>query len=130
MSSLGARIKQARKDAKQTQEQVAEALGLTKGAISQWENNGTTPELAQFRSFCSVVNASADEILLGKKLRGLEKRIGALPEALREYVIQALEFAEEIKAMIPTRFLVTPTKSTYQAFHQNLVELAQSVRSK
>lgn len=124
-------MQKAREAAKMTQMQVAEGVGLkTKSAVSQWENNKTTPELDQFRAFCALTGASADELLLGKKLQGLEKRIGALPEALREFVIQALELAEEAKPHIPTKFLTPPTKQTYQAFHQYLVDLSQTLRAK
>lgn len=128
--SLGAKIRAARKAAKMTQQKVADGLDLTKGAISQWETNDTTPTLNQFRAFCALTSSSADEILLDRQLRGLEKRIGALPDALREYVMQALQLAEQAKPRIPTRFLTPPTKQTYQAFHQYLVELSESLRSK
>lgn len=122
--SLGTKMHAARKAAKKTQEQIAEALDITKGAISQWENNGTTPTLGQFRAFCVITGASADELLLGKKLAGLEKRIAALPDALREYVMQSIDLAEETRPHIPDRFLTPPTKQTYQAFHEYLTELA------
>jgi transcriptional regulator with XRE-family HTH domain len=63
--SLGQRIKQARLDAKKTQEQLAEDLKVTKGAISQWENNQTVPELDTFRLLLEKTKASADVVLLG-----------------------------------------------------------------
>lgn len=65
--SLGSRIKAARNTAKKTQDQVAEALGVTKGAVSQWENGGTIPELEYFMEFCRYTKASADEVLLDRK---------------------------------------------------------------
>lgn len=128
--SLGKKIKESREFAQLTQDQAAEALGITKGAISQWEQNKTTPTLTQFRAFCSITNASADELLLDKELRGVEKRINALPDAMREYVLLAIEFSESIKEKIPIRFMVAPTKATYQAFHQHLVELSDSTKGK
>lgn len=128
--SLGAKIREARKLAELTQDQVAEALGLTKGAVSQWETNSTTPTLGQFRAFCSATKASADELLLGRRLQGLEKRIGALPDALREYVILALEQSEAAVPHIPQQFLIPPTKQTYQAFHQYLIEQGKTLKSK
>jgi transcriptional regulator with XRE-family HTH domain len=128
--SLGTKIKAARAEAKLTQQQVADALDITKGSVSQWETNETTPTLNQFRAFCALTSASADALLLDRQLRGLEKRIGALPDALREYVMQALQLAETAKPRIPTRFLTPPTKQTYQAFHQYLVELSETIRPK
>lgn len=128
--SLGSKIKKARNDAKLTQEQAAEALNITKGAVSQWEQNATTPTLNQFRAFCALTHTSADELLLNKKLHGLEKRIAALPEALYEYVVIALELAEEAKNKIPKQFLTPPTKQTYQPFHEYLLSLSESLKQK
>lgn len=65
--SLGTRMKAARKAANKTQEQVAEALDVTKGAVSQWENDGTVPELQYFAEFCRFTKASADDVLLDRK---------------------------------------------------------------
>jgi transcriptional regulator with XRE-family HTH domain len=65
--TLGRRIARARKAAGMTQDKVAEKLGLTKGALSQWENDTTTPDLGYFVEFCKAVNASADEVLLGRR---------------------------------------------------------------
>ena len=41
---IGARLKKARKDAGLTQVDVAKALGVTFGAVSQWENSQTSPK--------------------------------------------------------------------------------------
>ena len=62
--SLGMKMKAARKSAGKTQDQVADHLEITKGAVSQWENDTTVPELKYFREYCLFVGASADEILL------------------------------------------------------------------
>lgn len=127
--SLGKKIRAARDLAKLTQEQVAEALDLTKSAISQWEGNKTTPTLSQFRAFCALTGASADELLLSRKIQGVEKRIAALPDALRQYVLQALELSEEATPKIPAKFLTPPTKSTYQEFHDYLVGLSATIKN-
>jgi transcriptional regulator with XRE-family HTH domain len=43
--SLGEKMRAARKAARKTQDQVADELDVTKGAVSQWENDTTVPEL-------------------------------------------------------------------------------------
>ena len=68
MATLGARMQAVRKRAKKTQQQVADRLGVTKGAVSQWENNQTVPELEYFVDFCVYTDASADEILLHRDM--------------------------------------------------------------
>lgn len=57
-------MRKARTASRKTQDQVAEALGMTKGAVSQWETGESVPTLENFRAFCLSVGASADEILL------------------------------------------------------------------
>ena len=64
VESLGQKMRRARKAAGKTQDQVADHLGITKGAVSQWENDATIPELEYFRGYCLFVGGSADEILL------------------------------------------------------------------
>ena len=111
-------------------EQIAEHLEITKAAVSQWEKGRTVPKIGEFRSFCMLTGASADELLMGRKLVGLEKRVAQLPDALREYVIQAIELAERTKGKIPAEFVTPPTTKTYQKFHEFLTELAESLPRK
>ena len=60
---LSERIKQLRKNRKYSQEQLARKLGLTQGAISQWETGATTPAADQLVSLAEVFNMSVDELL-------------------------------------------------------------------
>ena len=43
MTALGERIRMHRRRLGYTQEQLAEALGVTVGAVSKWETDSTTP---------------------------------------------------------------------------------------
>lgn len=61
-------MKTARERAGKTQQQVADAIEVTKGAISQWENDQTVPELESFVAFCVYTEASSDEILLHREM--------------------------------------------------------------
>jgi transcriptional regulator with XRE-family HTH domain len=64
-STLGARLKEARKIKKKTQEQVAELFDIGKAAVSQWEKNGTVPETDRIAPLCDFLKVSADYILRG-----------------------------------------------------------------
>ena len=46
-----------------TQEQLAEYLGITANAVSQWECDRTTPDISQFPLLVRIFNVSADELL-------------------------------------------------------------------
>jgi transcriptional regulator with XRE-family HTH domain len=72
---LGTKMRAARLAAKKTQEQIAEHLDVTKGAVSQWETEETVPELEYFRDFCLFTKASADEILLERNMDPLLRQL-------------------------------------------------------
>ena len=55
-------IASARKNAGLTQECVAEKLGVTGSAVSQWENGKTNPRLDTFAKLASILNVTIDEL--------------------------------------------------------------------
>lgn len=62
--SIGSTIKRLRREKNITQEQLAEYLGITSRAISQWECDRTAPDLAQLPALCHIFDVTSD-ILLG-----------------------------------------------------------------
>ena len=71
---IGKVIKQARLNKKITQEQLAEALGVTTQAVSKWETDNSYPDITLLPSIASYLDISADE-LLGIKLEERKKYI-------------------------------------------------------
>ena len=45
--SIGSTIKKLRRERDMTQEQLAEYLGITANAVSQWECDRTAPDISQ-----------------------------------------------------------------------------------
>lgn len=77
---LSENIKALRKGRGMTQEQLAEALGVTVGAVSKWESGFTTPELGLIVELAEFFETSVD-VLLGY---GWERRsMGQMVEALK-----------------------------------------------
>ena len=62
--SIGSTIKRLRREKDITQEQLAEYLGITSRAISQWECDRTAPDISQLPALCHIFNVSSD-VLLG-----------------------------------------------------------------
>lgn len=60
---IGANIQKYRKKAKMTQENLAEALGLTSGHMTAIENGYTGISLPKFIEVSEVLNVSADRLL-------------------------------------------------------------------
>lgn len=67
MSTLGERIRQCREARGYSQEQLGKLLGVTKGAISQWELGGTkNVKLATFLKLIEVLQTSANYLVNGE----------------------------------------------------------------
>ena len=62
--SIGTTIKRLRRENDITQEQLAEYLGITSRAISQWECDRTVPDISYVPALCHIFDVSSD-VLLG-----------------------------------------------------------------
>ena len=59
---LGNNIRQLRRRDKRTQEQLAEALGVTSQAVSRWESGGSYPDMNLIPSIANYFGVSIDEL--------------------------------------------------------------------
>lgn len=66
--SLGEAIKEHRTRCKMTQEFVAEALGVSRQAVSKWENGISDPSTSNLIALARLYGISAEELL--KKVEG------------------------------------------------------------
>lgn len=62
--AMGTVIREQRRALHLTQEQLAEAMGVSVGAVSKWENDTTTPDLPTVVALAELFSVSAD-VLLG-----------------------------------------------------------------
>ena len=102
--SIGTTIKRLRRERSITQEQLAEYLGISTGAVSQWECDRTAPDITQLPLLANIFDVSADELL---EIGGKKK----------EEVIQAfLRKYDELsnKGDLTSRFDLT--KETYAKY--------------
>lgn len=60
---LSDRIRKLRKEKGYSQQQMAQKMHLTQGAISQWENGLTVPAADQIIALANVFGISTDELL-------------------------------------------------------------------
>ena len=60
---IGARIKELRKQQNATQEQLAEALGITNQAISKWESESGYPDIEYIIPIANFFKVSANYLL-------------------------------------------------------------------
>jgi transcriptional regulator with XRE-family HTH domain len=64
---IGTKLKNARQSAQLTQEQVADALGVSRQTISNWENSKTYPDIVSVVKLSDLYNISLDLLLKEEK---------------------------------------------------------------
>ena len=88
-------IKQLRKQRALTQEQLAEALGVTVGAVYKWENGRSFPEIAMLMQLADLFGVSLDALVgfeaQNSTIDALEERIHGLQKEKRydEAILEA-----------------------------------------
>lgn len=61
--SIGTTIKKLRRERNMTQEKLAEYLGITANAVSQWECDRTAPDISQLPMLARVLQVTTDRLL-------------------------------------------------------------------
>ncbi|HJD45217.1 MAG TPA: helix-turn-helix domain-containing protein [Candidatus Mediterraneibacter norfolkensis] len=72
---IGTKLKSARKKCGLTQEKAAEAVGVSRQTISNWENEKSYPDIVSVIRLSSLYSVSLDELLKGdeKMMEHLEE---------------------------------------------------------
>lgn len=63
---IGKYISEKRKQKKITQEELAERLGVSDRAISNWENGKNMPDLSLFKPLCSELGITINDLMSGE----------------------------------------------------------------
>lgn len=106
---LGENIRKLRRESGLTQEQLAEALGVTPGAVHKWETGKATPELEMLVDLAQFFETSVDAMLN----YGWEKlSMGQTAEKIEAYrnqrdLEEGIRFAEGALRKYPNSFEVT-----------------------
>ena len=103
---LSENIKKFRKERKMTQEQLAEAMGVSVSAVYKWESNQSTPDINLILDMADLFNTSTD-VLLGYEWRNkhaasaLERIVALTKEKGYE---EAIKEAEKALKNYPNNF--------------------------
>ena len=115
--SLAENIRAFRKERRLTQEQFAEAMGVTVGSVYKWETGQTTPELSMLVEIADFFDTSMD-VLLGYRVK--DNRADALMKRLADYCRvrnrEALNEAEKALKKYPNSFEVVHGCAQVYAF--------------
>ena len=89
--SIGTTIKRLRRDRNMTQEQLAELMGVSTNAISQWECDKTAPDISNLPVLANIFEVSAD-VLLEIDIAKSKKQ-----EEIKEFTAKYTEFHSQGK---------------------------------
>ena len=92
---IAKRIKKARIDKNMTQLQLADAMGVSYQAVSNWERGNSMPDISKLTDLCSTLELTVNE-LLGEE----EKTTAAVTKAMEKGEL-AVEELEEVAPMLP-----------------------------
>ena len=104
--NLGESIRSLRKEAGLTQEQLAEALGVTTGAVHKWETDKATPELEMLVEIAEFFETSVDALLnYGWQKLSMGKSAEKLHRFMLEKDMQGgIRYAEKALQKYPNSF--------------------------
>ena len=105
--ALSENIRRLRKERKLTQEQLAEVLGVTAGAVYKWESGLSVPELSLIMDLADFFDTSVDT-LLGYRMKDnrLESTVQRLMGYCKTMDREALAEAEKALKKYPNSFRI------------------------
>ncbi|MDP5273588.1 helix-turn-helix domain-containing protein [Chengkuizengella axinellae] len=111
MKQIGRQIAQLRKSKKITQMKLADQLGVSFQAVSNWERGETMPDISKLPELAQIFNVSIDEILKHEKGTQLIKNI--IEDNTEEYLDQNEVSIEEFSNVAP----LIETDKADEVFH-------------
>jgi len=78
METLGTRLKNQRKSKKLTQQQVADAIGVSKTSVIYWEKDENLPKHDSLMALAQILGVTSDYLLHGKHGDSLDKNVTSL----------------------------------------------------
>ena len=104
---LSDNIRKFRKERRLTQEQLAEVLGVTTGAVHKWESGMSIPDISLIVEMADFFDTSVD-VLLGYKMKDnhIDSTISRMEEMCRNSDPSALTEAEKLLKKYPNSFKV------------------------
>ena len=74
--NFGEQIKKLRNKENLTQQQIAEKIGVSRQAISNWENDKNLPDIEMIIFISQTFNITLDELILGgTKMNNMTKKL-------------------------------------------------------
>lgn len=118
--TIGSTIKALRRAKNLTQEDLAEYLGVSPKAVSQWECDRTAPDISMLAPLASIFDVTADR-LLGIDIDGKKKQIDRLYD--EAYMIASTGEHDKAIKLTEDALMLHPSSYKLMDFYANEVYL-------
>lgn len=97
MKKIGKKIATLRKEANMTQMELADRMGISFQAVSNWERGNSMPDISKLPELAEIFGVTLDE-LLGEKSALVE---AAINDRIEECIVNQNTSTEDINAVLP-----------------------------
>ncbi len=137
MQKIGKKIATLRKNSNMTQMELADNLGISFQAVSNWERGSSMPDISKLPELAEIFEVSLDE-LLGEKSPVMEAAVeGCLEECVKSGEIEEEELKNVLPIFKPKQIQYMAQGANMQTLHAflpfmaeaDVVDLAQEARA-
>ena len=118
MKQVGKKIVSLRKSRNMTQTELADKMGVSFQAVSNWERGNSMPDISKLPQLAALFDCTVDELLDGR----VELIHSAMEDGIQEYVERNEVSKEELEAAVPIlkpeqveRFAYDKTLGAYES---------------
>lgn len=101
---IGKFIAKLRKEKMMTQQELADKIGVTDRAVSNWENGRRMPDLSLIKSLCDELGITINELLSGTKVNNYN--IGKISNDNLEAILKEYDKMKKHKKILKTSLFV------------------------
>lgn len=113
MNKIGKKIKNARTEKNMTQMDLADAMGISYQAVSNWERGNSMPDVSKLTDLCEILGLNLDELLGNEDAIKTVKKVIADEDAS----ISLEELADVVPILPPKKVaqVLDDNKSAYES---------------
>lgn len=127
--SLGERITELRKEQKLSQGQLAQALEVSRQAVSKWENDLSSPDSLKLIKLADLLDTDIEYLTTGRRTYGRRppvvlETVKTVEKVVEKPVVQVVEKLVEVEKPV-TQYIEKPVikKVTRVQYRRNIPEL-------
>lgn len=123
MTQIGKTIRQARIQQNMTQMELADRMGVSFQAVSNWERGNSMPDISKLESLCDALHLDLQQLLAGEPgtTEAVVKVLRADPEPL------SVEELADVAPLLPPAEMQTQTRKTSSGKKFNLKRLSSII---